>query len=42
MHTTEQVYRSTTPLRRNALPATARAVTGSSHGTNAIATMEVQ
>jgi hypothetical protein len=42
MHTLEPVNRSIQQPNRNTLPAGARAVTGSTHATNAFATMEVQ
>jgi hypothetical protein len=41
MHTLEPVNRTTPPCRKP-LPATARATGGSTHGTDSVATMEVQ
>ena len=42
MHILVPVNRSTTQPVRNALPASARALNGATHGTKAFATMEVQ
>jgi len=42
MQNLEPVNRNATPPLRNLLPAVARAVAGSPHGTNPVATMEVQ